>query len=86
MLNWIMKTLDMTNELRLFYGFFLIAPLYIHWYQLIIFQITLPTPYHWVPSNVMLVFKRLHLNLLKFLVLLTLKVILVEHPTILKTI
>ena len=45
------------------------------------FQFTLPTPYNWVPSNVMLILKRLHLNLLKFDILLTLKVILGENPT-----
>ena len=36
-----------------------------------------------VPSNLMLAFKRLHLNLLNIMIVLTLKVVLGDHPTIL---
>ena len=39
-----------------------------------------------VPSNFMFAFKRLPLNLLNIVIFLTLKVILVDHPTKLKTI
>ena len=84
--SWIMETLDMTKELGLFYAFFLTVSLYIQWYQFIIIQVTLPTPSHWFPSSFMLVFKSLHLNSLDIVTLLTLKVVFVDHPTILKTI
>ena len=47
---------------------------------------TLPTPSHKVPSNLMLIFKRLHLNLLNIVTVLKLKVVLGDHPTKLKTI
>ena len=63
LLNWIMETRDMPNQLGLFYVFFITFPLYIQCYQFNIFQITLTTPSHWFTSNFMLVFKRLHLNL-----------------------
>ena len=59
---------------------------YIQRGQFIIFQSAITTPSYQVTSNFMLVFKRLHMNLLKILTLLTLKVILVDHPTRLKTI
>ena len=84
--NWLMKKRDMPKELGLFYVFFLTVPLYIQWYQFIIFHITLPIPSHRVPSNFMLVFKILHLNLLNIVTFLTLKVVLGYHPTRLATI
>ena len=58
----------------------------IHLDQFIILHFTLPTPSHKVPSNFMLDFKRLCLNLLSIVILLTLKVVLGDHPTRLKTI
>ena len=56
---------------------YLVVPVYY-------FQVILPKQSHQVPSNFMLVFKRLHLNLLKIVVLLTLKVIIRDYPTKLK--
>ena len=50
----------------------------------IIVQVTLPTPYHQLPSNFMLVFRRLHMNLLNIVALLNLKVLIGDHPTRLK--
>ena len=86
MLNMIMETKDTAKELGLFYIVLLTVPLYIQWEQFIIVQVTLPTPSNWVPSNFMLVFKRSHLNLLKIVNFLTLKVVIGYHPTILKII
>ena len=57
------------------YVIFLIIPLYIKWSHFNIVQVTLLTPYHQVPSNLMLVFKRFCLNLLNIVALLTLRVI-----------
>ena len=82
--NWLMETRDMTKELILFYIVFLTVPLYIQWYKFIIVQFTLPTSSHPVPSNFMFFLKRLHLDLLNIVTLLTLKVVLGDHPTILK--
>ena len=65
---------------------FLTVLLYIWWNQFIIFQVTLPTPSHQVPSNFMLVLKRLHLNLLNIIILLTFKFVLGDHHTRLKNI
>ena len=81
-----METRDMPNKLGFFYVAFLTVPLYIQLYQFIIFQVTLPILSHQVPSNFMLDFKRLHLNLLNIVTLLTLKVVLGDHHTRLKTI
>ena len=58
LLNLLMETRDMPNELVLFYVVFLTVPLYIQWEQFIIVQVTLTTPSHWLPSNFMLVFKK----------------------------
>ena len=76
----------MPKELGLFYVVLLTVPLYIRWDQFIIAQATLPTPSHLVPSNFMLVFKRLHLNLLDIVTFSTLMVNLGDHPTRIKTI
>ena len=79
--NWLMGTRYMPKKLLLFYDPLLTVPLYIQWYKFIVVQIALPTPSHQVPSNFMLVFKSLHMNLLKIVTLLTFKVILVDHLT-----
>ena len=84
--EWLMETQDIHKELGLFYVAFLTVPLYIQWYQFIILQITLPTLSHQLPSNFMVVFKRLHLNLLSIVTLLNLKVVLGYHLTRLKNI
>ena len=76
-----METQDILKELGIFYVTFLTVTLYIQWDQFIIFQVTLPTPYHQVLSNFMLSFKMLHLNLFNIVILFTLKVILGDHPT-----
>ena len=76
----------MTKELGLFYVAFLTFRLYIQLDQFIIFQFTLPKLYHQDPSSFILVFKRLHLKLLNIVTLLTLKVVLGDHPTRLATI
>ena len=81
-----METRDMTKELGLFYVAFLTVPLYIQLDQFIIVQVTLPTLYHQVPSSFILVIRRLHVNLLNIVTVLTLKVILGDHPTRLATI
>ena len=75
-----MITRDMHKEMGLFYIVFLTVTLYIQWDQFIIVQVTLTTPSHQVPSNFRLDFKILHLNLLKNVTLLTLKIILGDHP------
>ena len=75
----------MPKELGLFYVFPSLSH-YIQWDQFIIVQVTLPIPSHQAPSNYVLVFKKLHLNLLNIVTLLTLKVVLGDHPTRLKTI
>ena len=84
MWNWMMETREIPNELGLFYVVLLTVPLYTQWNKFIILQVTLSTPSHQVTSNVMLVFKRLHLNLLNIVILLTLKVVLGDHHTRLK--
>ena len=76
----------MPKELGLFYVAFLPVTLYIQWGQFFIVQVTLTTPPHQMLSNFMLAFKRLHLNLLNIVVLLTLKVVLGDNLTKLKTI
>ena len=57
MWNRLMWTLKISKELVSFYVVLITAPLYIQWYQFIIFHVTLPIPYLWVPLNFMLVFK-----------------------------
>ena len=79
-----MKTRDTPKELGLFYVIFQTVTLYILWDQFINVQVTLTTPSHQVPLHFMVVLKRLHLNLLKIVTLLTLKVVLGDHPTRLK--
>ena len=86
MWNLIMETRDIPKELGLFYIAFLIIRLYIQLDQFIIVQVTLPTLYHHVPSSFILVFIRLHMNLLKIVTLLTLKVVVEDNPTRLTTI
>ena len=51
-----------------------------------IVYVTLPTLYNQVPSSFTLVFKRLHMNLLNIVTLLTLRVVLGDHHTSLTTI
>ena len=75
---------NIPKDLGLFYVAFITVPLYIQYYQFIIVQVTLPTPSHQVPYNSMLDFKPLRLNLLTIVTLLTLKVVLGDHLTILK--
>ena len=62
--NWLMETRDMPKELGLFY----VAPpniwLYIQLDYFIISQFTLTTLSHQVPSNFILMLKRLNVNLL----------------------
>ena len=84
--NWLTETRCMPKQLGLFYVAFLTVPVYIQWEQFIIFQVAVPTPSHQVPSNFMLDFKMLRLNLLNIVTLLTLKVVLLDHSTRLKTI
>ena len=84
--NWLMETQDIPKELGLFYVSFLTFQLYIQLDQFIFVQVTLSTLYHQVPSNFILGFKMLHLNLLNIVNLLTLKIILGDHHTRLKTI
>ena len=60
--------------------------IYIQLCQFINFQFTLLIKYYWVTSNVILVFKRLHLNFLKIVIFFTLKVVLGYHPTIFRTV
>ena len=54
--------------------------------KFIIIQVTRLTPSHQVPSSYVFGFKRLGLNLLNIVTLLTLKVIIGDHPNRLKTI
>ena len=82
--NWIMETQDITKELGLIYVVLLTVKLYIWWGKFIIVQVTLPTPSHIVPSNFMLFLKRLNLNLLNIVTLLTLRVVLWDHTARLK--
>ena len=77
---WPMETRDMPKELGLFYVILLTDPLYIHWDTFIILHVILTIQYHQVISNFMLVFNMLHLNLLKIVILLTLKVVPGYHP------
>ena len=65
---------------------FLTVLLYNQWEQFMIVQVTLPTPSHQAPSNFKLAFKRLYLNFLNIVALLTLKVVLGDYPTRLETI
>ena len=58
----------------------------IQWEKFIIVQVILPKPYHQVPSNFMLDFKSLCMNLLKIVILLTIRVVLGNRPKIIKTI
>ena len=81
-----MKSLYMPNKLGLFYVIFLSVPLNILWGEFIIVHVTLPTPSHQVTSKFMLAFKMLFLKLLNIMPLLSLKVVLGDHPTRLKTI
>ena len=67
-----METRDMPKELGLFYVAFLTVQLYIQLEQFISVQVTLPTLYHQMPSNFMLLKKNLHLNILNIVNLLTL--------------
>ena len=60
--------------------------LYIQLGQFSIVQATLPTLYHQVTSSFILVFKILHLDFLKIVTLLTLRVVLGDQPTRLATI
>ena len=69
--NWLMETKDMLKGLGLFYVAFLTVWLYIQSDQFIIVQVTLPTQYHQVPSIFILVSRKLHLNLLNIVILLT---------------
>ena len=78
--NWIMEIRDMPKELGLFYAAFLTVLIYTQLDQFISVQVTLLTIYHQMPSSFILVFKRLHLNLLNIVTLLTLKVFLGDHP------
>ena len=71
----------MPKEMRLLYVFFQTVPLYIVWDQFITVQVTLLIPYHQVTFNVLLVFKRLHMNLFNVLVFCNLRVVLGDRPT-----
>ena len=79
--NWIMETRYIPKELGLCYVALLTVWLYIQLDQFIIVQVTLPTLYNKVPSNFILVSKRLHLNLFNNVTLLTLKVVLGDRNT-----
>ena len=48
----------------IFFVIFVTVTLYIRCDQFIIFQVTLPTPSYRMPSNLMLILKKLHLNFL----------------------
>ena len=84
--NWLTETRCMPKQLGLFYVAFLTVQLFIQLDQYIIVQVTLPKLYHQVPSSFILVFKRLHLNILNIVTLLTLKIIPGDHHTRLATI
>ena len=73
------ETWETTKEFGLFYVAFLTVPLFIQRYQFIIVKVNLPTPSNHVPSDFMLDFKRLRLNILEIVTLLTLKVILGDY-------
>ena len=81
MWNLLMETWGITKKLGLFYVIFLTVPLYIQWYQFVIVQVTLPILFNRVISNFILFIKSLHLNILNIMILYTLKVVLVYHPT-----
>ena len=81
-----METRDMPKELGLFYVTFLTVQLYIQLYQFTIVQFNLPTLSNQVPSHFMLVLKRLNLNLLNIVTLLTLNFVLGDQHTRLTTI
>ena len=70
----------MPKELRLFYASLPNVQLYIQLDHFIIVQVTLPALSNQVNSNFMLVLKRLHLNLLNIVALLTFKVVLRRSP------
>ena len=72
--------------MELFYVDFLTVRLFIQLETIVIFQFTLPTLSHQVPSSFILNLKRLHLNLLNIVTLLTLKVVLGDNHTRLTTI
>ena len=84
--NWIMEKRDMPKEFGLFYVHFLTIWLYIQLDRFIIVQVTLLTLYNQVPSNFMLVIKRLHLNLLNIVTVLSHRIALGDHHTRLTTI
>ena len=81
-----METRYMPKELGLFYVAFLAVQLYIQLDQFIIVQVTFSTLYNQGPSSFILGLKGLHQNLLNIVTLLTLKVVLGDHPTRLATI
>ena len=70
-----------SKELGLFFVALLTVTLYIEWHHFIIVQVTLLNPPDQVTSDFMLVFKRLHMNLLNIVTLVTLKLVLGYHPT-----
>ena len=76
-----METRDMPKGLGLFYVAFLTVPLYIQLDQFITIQVTLPTPYHQVPSSFILVLRRLHMKLLNIVTLFILKVVLEDKQS-----
>ena len=84
--KWILKTQDMPKQLVLFNVYLPTVTLYIKWDQFLIVHVALTTPSHQVPSKFMLVFKRLRLNPFETMTFLTLKVVLGDNPTRLKTI
>ena len=76
--------MEPAQEIGIIYFNLRTVTLYTQWYQFIIVQVTLPIPSHWVTSNFILVFKRLHLNILNIVILYTLKLVPVDHPSRLK--
>ena len=73
--------IEHTQGMGLFYVIFTHFNIYIPWYQYITFQVTLKILYHWVPLNVMLVFKSFRLNLFNMVLFFTLKDVPGGHPT-----
>ena len=84
--NWLTETWYMPKELVLFYVAFLTVRIYINLDHFIIVQVNLPTLYHQVPSSFILVFKRLHPNLLNIVTFFTIQEVLGDHLTRLTTI
>ena len=78
--NFLKKTGDMSKELGLFDVISLIIPFYIQRDLFIIVQVTLPTLSHMVPSNFILILKRLPMILFEIVILLTLRVVLGDRP------